>query len=184
MKNKIYLRVKGLITNPDTEWREITGEKMSVFETFLSYNMPLILLSTLAVFIGALLNYNALPAKMAIIHAAYTFTAFLTSLYIAYLFISWLMPFFNIKLNDEQIYNIVALPSLLIYLVHLIVTLFPEVFFLRLLNLYAGYIIWKGYDVLFPGYKQGKVLLALITSTVVLLLPLGVFSLLYKISGF
>ncbi len=183
MYKELYIRVKKLFINPDKEWASIYLEKMSVRDIFFSYSMPLILISTLAVFIGSLINYHEARLDIALIHAAYTLVAFMVSLITAYFLMLKLIPVLNVKSDKETIFKLIALPSLLIYITHLIVTLFPEIFFVRLLNLYAAFIIWEGYSHLFGFDKHKKVLLAFITSAFVLLLPLGVFQILYRITG-
>jgi len=184
MYRDIYIRVKKLFLSPDKEWESIYNEKMTIRDIFFSYSMPLIIISTIAVFIGSLFNYHEARFDIALIHASYTFIAFMVSLIAAYLIMLKLISALNVKSDKETIFKLIALPSLLIYITHLIVTLFPEIFFIRLLNLYAGFIIWEGYRHLFDIDKQKNVLLSFITSAFVLLLPLGVFQILYSITGF
>ena len=183
MYKRLYIRVKRLFINPDKEWVSIYHEDMTIRDIFFSYSMPLILISTLAVFIGSLFNYHEMRFDIALIHAVFTFIAFMTSLITAYFLMLKLIPVLNIKSDKETIFKLIALPSLLIYITHLIITLFPEIFFIRLLNLYAGFIIWEGYSHLFTTDKQKNVLLSFITSAFVLLLPLGIFQILYSITG-
>jgi hypothetical protein len=183
MYKDTYIRVKKLFINPDKEWESINREKMTIRDIFFSYNMPLIIISTIAVFIGSLFNYHEARLDNAFTHASYTFIAFMVSLATAYLIMLKLISALNIKSDKETIFKLIALPSLLIYITHLVVTLFPEIFFIRLLNLYAGFIIWEGYRHLFNVDKQKNVLLSFITSAFVLLLPLGVFQILYSITG-
>ena len=183
MHKELYIRVKKLFINPDKEWVSIYHEDMTIRDIFFSYSMPLILISTVAVFIGSLFNYNKPQLDIALIHAAYTFVAFMTSLITAYFLMLKLIPIMHLKSDKETIFKLIALPSLLIYITHLIVTLFPEIFFIRLLNLYAVFIIWEGYSHLFNTDKQKNVLLSFITSAFVLLLPLGIFQILYRITG-
>jgi hypothetical protein len=142
------------------------------------------LLSAAAVFIGSLWNFHSVGVTIAFMHSFYTFVAFLSSLLVSYFIVLKLLPFMNLATDKEKVFKLVALPSLVIYLVHLIITLMPEVFFLRLVNFYAVFLIWEGYQKIFSVNKHKKVLLSLITSAAVLLLPLGIFQLLYKMSGF
>jgi len=183
MSKGLYTRVKKLFVSPAEEWVSVYDEKMSIRDIFFSYSMPLILISTAAVFIGSLFNYHEVRFDIALIHASYTFIAFLVSLLAAYLIMLKLISVLNVKSDKETIFKLIALPSLLMYITHLIVTLFPEIFFIRLLNLYAVFIIWEGYRHLFSNDKQKNVLLSFITSAFVLLLPLGIFQILYRLTG-
>ncbi|NPA37604.1 MAG: hypothetical protein GXO47_12240 [Chlorobi bacterium] len=183
MFRRIFVRIKGFFVRPGMEWAAVFNEKLSVRELLLSYNMPLILLSAFAVFFGTLINYHSAGVEVAITHAVYTFITFLFSLLVSYFIVLKLLSVLKTGTEKEKIFKLVALPSLVIYLIHLIVTLMPEVFFLRLVNFYAAFLIWEGYNRILTEAKQKKVLLSLITSATVLLLPLGIFHLLYRLSG-
>ena len=173
MYRNLMSRLKKLIITPQKEWSVIVGENKSVNEVLGQFNLPLIGLYTLAVFIGYLLSHKGLDFEIALKHAAFAFSSYFFGLYIAYFVLSKAMALFHQEMEKEMVFKLVAFSSVVMYLAGTITALFPETFFIGyFISLYLVYLIRVGIAQTDPSTKKVHGWQTVLFSVVILTVPI------------
>lgn len=181
---KLFFTIRELIFTPRKAWASIWPEKLVLNDVLKYFSLPLIGAFTLATFLGYIFNHQGIDFELALKYAIFTFSACFFGLYLAYILILKVLPFFGLKLEKEDAFKIAAYPSVSIYLVGIITVLFPETFFLSFLMLYAAYIVWEAIGELGNVGKEARFWQTISISVLILSLPYLVYFLLIRLSGF
>ncbi len=183
MYRNLITRLKDLMISPRKEWGIIFSEKMSVNEVLGQFSLPLIGVYTAAVFVGYLLSHKGLNFEIALKKAVFTFSSYFFGLYLAYFLLSKAMVLFRQEMEKEMVFKLVAFSSVIMYLVGIITSLFPETYFIGyLVNLYLTYLVWVGIDKTETTTKEGHVWQTVLFSVVVLTIPMFIEKLFVFIS--
>lgn len=144
----IFTRSKNLIALPKQEWISIYREKTDINSILSSYNLPYIAILSLVTFISFLATHQDLPFETALKHAISQFSSFFFGLYICYFMTIKIIPQFIQKTNNQNIkllaFKLTAYSSILLYLVKITTALIPQIYYLQIIGIYVGYIVWTG----------------------------------------
>jgi len=183
MYRNLITRLKELIVVPRKEWRVIKEENFSINEVLGQFSLPLIGMYTAAIFIGYLLSHQGFNFEIALKKSVFTFSSYFFGLYLGYFILSKVMVLFHQKMEKEQVFKLVAFPSVIMYLVGTITALFPETYFVGyFVNLYLVYLVWVGIDQIGAPDKEAHVWQTVLFSAVILFVPMLIQKLLVFIS--
>jgi len=178
----LFSRLKDLILNPGKAWTSILTEQVQVNDVLAQFSLPLIGAYTAATFIGYLFFHQGLSFDLALRDALFAFSSCFFGLYLAWFLLIKLLPALQLNASKENIFKLVAYPSLVIYLIGTINNLVPQTYFFGFLHLYAGYIIWEGLGLLIPDNKDSRILLTIVITIAILVLPFVIGKILFRIS--
>lgn len=156
----IFYRLKNLLVSPSDEWRKIGGESVPGISVVHQYALPLIALCSIAAFFGTAIYLDGFNLEESLKKSLIVFTSLFASIYLSVGLIYFLMPRFNLLQDRNSLFVFVSYASSLIFAVKFITELFPELFFLKILNLYTAYIVWEGVSPMFKideAHKPGFV---------------------------
>ncbi len=144
----LFIRTKNLIVSPKEEWEIIYEEKSDMNLILANYILPYIGALSLVSFVSYIAARSGYPFEPALKHAIVLFASFFIGLYVTYFITLKIIPKFTLKTygNDIKIlaYKITAYSSIILYLVKITTALIPQIYFLQILGLYIGYIVWQG----------------------------------------
>lgn len=152
----IFNRLKNLIVSPSAEWKAISKEELSGLNVVNQFALPLIAMSSLAAFIGTSIYLEGFNVEESLKKALLVFLSLLASVYVAVGVVYFLMPKFNLEQDRGRVFMFVAYASSVIFAVKFITELIPELFFLKILNLYTAYIVWEGVTPIFNVDEKDK----------------------------
>lgn len=178
----LFTRLKELIINPTKAWNEILQEKTQVNDILAQFSLPLMGIYTFAVFVGYLFSHQGWAFNLSLRDAVFTFSSCFFGLYLGWLLLTKLLPTFGFNESKETVFKLVAYPSMVIYLVGTLNRLVPETYFFVFLQLYAGYLVWKGIEVVNSSAKDSKILHTIVITLILLLLPFAIGEVLFRLS--
>jgi len=178
----LFSRLKDLILNPGRAWSSILPEQVQINDVLAQFSLPLIGAYTAATFVGYLFFHQGLSFDLALRDALFAFSSCFFGLYLAWFVLIKLLPAIQLNESKENIFKLVAYPSLVIYLVGIVNNLVPQTYFFGFLHLYAGYIIWEGLGLLIPDNKDSRILLTIVITIAILVLPFVIGKILFRIS--
>ncbi|MCT4590009.1 MAG: YIP1 family protein [Carboxylicivirga sp.] len=165
-------RLKELIIKPQQEWRLIFSEGKSINEVLTQFSLPLIGIYTLTVFLGYLMSHQELDFESALKEAVFTFSSGFFGLYVCYYFFLKLMAILKKEVKKEEMFQLVAYSSSIMYLSGSVVALIPEAIIIgSIVNLYLVYLVWIGLGALNRMTKDVHVWMTIIFGLIILILP-------------
>ncbi|TRX63013.1 Yip1 family protein [Carboxylicivirga sp. M1479] len=165
-------RLKELIISPQSEWKIVMEERKTTNDVLSSFSLPLIGFYTAAVFVGYLLSHQELDFQAALKSAAFTFSGFFFGLYLSYYSLFKAFNAFNLSIDKEQVFQLVAFSSCVMYLTGSVIALIPEAIIIgSILNLYVAYLVWLALGHVNNVTKENRVWLTALSSIVILLIP-------------
>jgi hypothetical protein len=165
-------RLKELIIKPQQEWRLIFSEGKSINEVLTQFSLPLIGIYTLTVFLGYLMSHQELDFESALKEAVFTFSSSFFGLYVCYYFFLKLMAILKKEVKKEEMFQLVAYSSSIMYLSGSVVALIPEAIIIgSIVNLYLVYLVWIGLGALNRMTKEVHVWMTIIFGLIILILP-------------
>jgi len=179
----LFSRLKDLIVNPGKAWNSILTEQTQVNDVLAQFSLPLMGAYTAATFIGYLLFHQGLSFINALKHAGFTFSSCFFGLYLTWFILIKLLPAMQLSESKENIFKLVAYPSLVIYLIGIINNLFPETYIFGFLQLYAGYIIYEGLGSLNSDNKNNRLQQTIVISLILLALPFVIGKILFRLNN-
>ena len=146
MLKKLFKTAISLILKPSDAWKELSTKQSDDHESFLSgYVYPFIGLITVATFAGFLFARREFDLQIALKESI----VIVLSMFGGFFLASWLInemwkKIFHQAHNMKLCQCFVGYSSSLIYSLHIVLSLIPEFFFLRILVIYTIYIVWEG----------------------------------------
>lgn len=182
----LFIRAKNLIVSPKEEWETIYSEKSDMNEILANYVLPYIGILSLLSFVSYIASRAGYPFEPALKHAVLIFASFLLGLYLIYFITLKIIPRFTLKTygNDVKIlaYKITAYSSIILYLVKITTALIPQIFFLQILGLYVGYMVWLGSNEVGKFESTDlRVVFTVIVSVLILFVPYFLFRILTEV---
>lgn len=151
----IILRIKNIISKPDSEWNSIANEKGDFKQVLNNYALPLILLVSVARFLG-LSKFGINLSFYSILYAGVDFLSLYFGIYLAALIIKEIAPSFQSH-NDKTIaFKIIVYSSTPIFVASFISNLAPSLFFVNLFYIYTLYLLWTGIGPLMNTAERNK----------------------------
>jgi len=172
MFKTIFKRVFALISQPLKEWEAIAEEKQEHDKFLSNFLYPLIGFVVFAVFIGALItrkDFNAeMALKLTVRSIVSSFGGFFLGSYI--LNEVWSNVFKKEK-DMKMCQYFVGYSSVLMFVLSIVLALFPEFFFLQIFLLYTVYIVWEGAEIYMHIEDNRRMSFVVYASAIIVLTP-------------
>jgi len=150
-------RVKGILLNPNAEWRVIEREPGDVQYLFKNYVAILALIPAVAGFIGSMSLGLSIPT--ALFSAILSYVLAFVIAYVVALIIDALAPSFGGQKNFESALKVSVYSYTASWLASVFLII-PALAFLAILGLYGLYLLYLGLPVLMKSPKERSVLYA------------------------
>lgn len=174
MYRHLALRLRNLLLRPSHEWRIIHPEETTLNDLLSAFSLPLIGLITLTTFINFLVSRQALIFELALKQALLAFSGFFLGLLLAFYLVRRVLKMFHTTGSNHLAAKLTVYASAPLYVVSVITSLVPELFFVQILSFYSFYLSWVGVRELPEFSDREKVSTSIVTAVSVLILPLAV----------
>lgn len=159
----------GLMMSTSPTWEGIADEQIKENDSLRQFIFPWTALCTLVVFVFEALYADDKSFETGFIYALINVISFLGAFFFTR---SIANSYF--KKNHEAVYSklsiekIVAYSFTVVFVIKLITTIIPSLFFLQILNIYTAYIVWEGCRVIFDinEDQRGKMMLLISLSII------------------
>jgi len=165
-----------LIFKPLDAWKKLNSKQTDDQESFLSgYVYPFIGLITLTAFIGVLFTRKQFDFQIALKESILVLLSVFGGFFLAsYLFNEMWHTLFHRERDMKLCQRFVGYASSLMYCLYIVLSLFPEFFFLRFFLLYTFYMVWEG-AIPFMEVKESEQLKFVGFATLIIILtPLAI----------
>ncbi|MCX7863254.1 MAG: YIP1 family protein [Bacteroidales bacterium] len=176
--NQIFVRTKGIIMNPESEWQTISSETSTSKEVFTGFVLPYLVIGFISSVIGAFLFSNWIFIA-SVASALVSLIVYIIVLFITPMIIEPLGKSFATEVNRDKAFKLLAYSFTPSYVINIVIGILPILGILGIVGLYGIYIMWVGFSKLFNTPEDKKVgffivtLLIIIGEMVILSLILG-----------
>ncbi|HLW08510.1 MAG TPA: hypothetical protein VKY45_13215 [Marinilabiliaceae bacterium] len=140
----LFVRFWRLLIQPAKEWASIKSEDKSFNEVLSDFALPLMGLSTVATFVGFVINHQGFNAELSMKHATLVFVSLFGGLYLVFFIMGLIL---SIKgLRRREVMALATYSSSLWYVVTFIIAVIPELVGIYLIIFYSIYIIHIGVE--------------------------------------
>ncbi|MCM1034259.1 MAG: hypothetical protein NC038_00880 [Paludibacter sp.] len=159
---------------PSKEWRRIASEQPLIKTTTFHYIVPLIIVCMAAAFICSLLyEHQPYPAEIATAHLLIVGISLFGTYLLCISGGTWLLCKTGIPEQQiEQLHNLEAYAMSNTFITTLLTTIIPQAEYLQMLHIYTAYILYEGYPLLIPDYKEQHISTVTILTLLLSGLPL------------
>jgi hypothetical protein len=162
--------IKAIVTDPEKAWENIEKENKPVSEVRNSILLPLILLASLATFVGSLIFTNSeLPTSYSVLVAIRSFIVLYSTIYFTALLFGEVTPRLDLGKNFNTSFNLVVFSFVPFLICQIISGIFESLQFVNIIALYGLYIFWAGFEKFLnpPQHKKLPLLIAVIIIAIV-----------------
>lgn len=133
---------------PAKTWRNVSGKEDTDNDLFVkNYLYPVFGIIALASFLGIFISKREFDVELALkTTISITLTVFLSFYLASFLLNEFIRRKFRIEVQTYKTQRFVAYSSSLIYIIYIISSLVPSLFFIKIIALYTFFIIWTGAD--------------------------------------
>ena len=170
-----FQRAFNIVFTPEKEWKNITSGHESLVSLFVGYVLPMVLLGSLALFIGyGFIGYDSFLIHLKGINWGWwfgirQFVSGIAVYFISSYVIDALATFFASTKNLTQSARLVAYSSTPFW-ISIIFKAFPLISFLSVLGLYGVYLFYLGLPVLKNTHPQKRVIYMLVSAIIIIVL--------------
>lgn len=177
--NEIFKRTFKIISSPNTTWQEIAlNENIKVKEDF-KYFYTLLGIGMLATLIGSFVytteNRIITSILRSIISGISIYSGFWANYYIL---TEILNKRFNVFNKRRQNIRLLIYSMSLSILINALISIFPGLFFLKIINIYTLFMVWEGVGIMSSINENHKTNFVLFLSIAIILIPIIFFQLL------
>ena len=176
MLKDLFNTAISLIFRPSEAWKYLSKKQSESHDSFLTgYVYPFMGLIILAAFLGVLFTGNAKDLQIALKESIVSLLSVFGGFFLAsYLVNEVWHTIMHREPNMQLCQRFVGYSSSLLYSLNIILSLFPDFFFLRFLLLYTIYIVWEGV-VPYLGVKEPEQLkFAGLSTAIIIITPLAI----------
>lgn len=161
----------GLMLSTFQTWENIFADKNDK-NPFKSFFLPVLL-----VLISIVFAFKVIYADSKHIQTGFVFAVIASLAYFSTFFLTkYFVKSFLIKLNyknitDNELVKLISYSFSVVFVLKIITTIIPSLFFLQILNIYTIYIVWEGCRVLFDMDEDERGKLMLIIGLSIMFLP-------------
>jgi cation transport ATPase len=173
MFKQIFDLLVRLISQPAKAWSILSDKQEANNENFYkSYLYPLFGIVALLSFVGVFLTHKNFDVQLALKNCiGFVIIAFV-GFYLASYFLSEIMgKIFNRPGEMKRCQRFVGYSSSLTYVLFMVLSLFPELFFLKIFLLYTIYIIWEGAIPYMDMEENAQLKFTVLAGIIILLTP-------------
>ncbi|MDY6801029.1 MAG: Yip1 family protein [Bacteroidota bacterium] len=142
--NKIVNRIRFFILSPAQEWEKIAQKKATNKNLVIQYIIPVILFSSLLIFVGRIINWedhSAGNGTLAVL--SFLLITFFT-IYLSAFLINELLPKFDTNKNLNGTFKLIIFSSLPVLIAYAVSSFHPQMGFINYVSLYSIVLYWKG----------------------------------------
>ena len=152
--SEIIQYIKDVILSPAKFWEKVKSPEVGT-KLFVQYYLPLAILASLAVFLGAWFGSANFYYRFAIFKALNELVVFILQYFISVFLVNELMPNFGGEKNKLIAQKLVVFSLTPFLLVSILTGLFPGLYVVDILGLYSIFIFWTGVKALLDiPYKK------------------------------
>lgn len=179
----IVSRSWGLMMSTSQTWEGIKAEN-SNRSAFKTYYVPFMLVCVSVVLVFKMLYADSDRIQTALVYAVLTVLSYMGAFFFTrYLTTRFIKVNHPTKNDASIIEKIISYSFAVVFVLKIVTTIIPSLFFLQILNIYTVYLVWEGCRVMFDmdEDERGKIMLiiglsamfvpALISKIVQLMLP-------------
>lgn len=173
MFKDVFKTVIALISQPAKAWEALTEEQTEDNEKFFAnYLYPLIALVAIAAFLGILFVRKEFNVELALKSSVKSLVSALGGFFLgAYLLNELWVRMFKREKDNKLCQRFVGYSSSLLFVLSIVLSLFPEFFFLKIFIFYTLYIIWEGAAPYMQVKDNERMTFVGVSTVVVLLAP-------------
>ena len=179
MLREIVDLIYSLILQPAKSWSELAEKKDTDSEQFLNrYLYPVFGIMALFAFIGVVTHKKEFDVQVALKTTISLVVSVFLGFYLASFALTEALNSVFGKIKQPKIHQqFVGYASSLIYVVNMLLALFPELVFLKFLILYTVYMVWEGATPYLDIEEDIKTKFTVIAGAIILIIPTLVESL-------
>lgn len=140
----LFVRFWRLLIQPAKEWASIKSEDKSFNAVLSDFALPLMGLSTVATFVGFVINHQGFNAELSMKHATLVFVSLFGGLYLVFFIMSLILSMKGLR--RREVMALATYSSSLWYVVTFIIAVIPELVGIYLIIFYSIYIIHIGVE--------------------------------------
>ncbi|MDR1720002.1 MAG: YIP1 family protein [Dysgonamonadaceae bacterium] len=161
------------ISQPSKEWKALSESQETDNEQFYRrYLYPIFGMITLVAFVGLFLTNAHFDLQLALKRSILSITSVFIGFYLAaFLLSEGLIRVFHQPRELNLCQRFTGYASLPIYSSFILLSLFPEFFFIYLFTLYSIYIVWEGAIPYMQMNESEQLKFTVLASTIILLSP-------------
>ena len=174
MSINLFSTAISLIFKPSDTWIVLNEKQADNRNSFLySYFYPFIGLITLAAFIGVFFTRKEFDLQIALKESILVLLSLFGGFFLAsYILNEIWYSLFHCERNMKLCQSFVGYSSSLIYVLNIVLSLFPEFFFMRFFVLYTFYMVWEGVIPYMKVNESEQFKFASISFLIIILAPL------------
>lgn len=183
MYKQLFQIIVSLGVSPIPSWKKLAENDTSDSAVFLNkFIYPLLGLTTLANFVGILWNRKGFPIESALKSASVTLVSLFAGFFLAaYLLNKILVRYFGKSDNLSHTQYFVGYIASFGYVIQIILSLLPTLFFVRFALLYVIYVIWVGSESFMQIEEKMRIRFMVITSIILFVAPVIIQELMLKL---
>ncbi|MDL2289984.1 hypothetical protein LJB95_01090 [Paludibacteraceae bacterium OttesenSCG-928-F17] len=172
LKN-MFKRAWGIIISGNVTWDKIAEEKKSVSIIRKQYIYPLMIFCIILAFLFDTLYASDRRIETGILSVIVTSLSMFGGYYISnilcFIYLKRYRPELASKTECE---TIVAYSYTIIILIEILISIIPSLFFLRILSMFVGYVVWEGTRAMWQLKEEERGNIVLIFSIIIIFIPI------------
>ncbi len=173
MLKEIFMLIYRLILQPAKSWAELAEKQDTDNEPFLKrYLYPIFGIIALLAFVGVFINVKEFDVQIALKTTISLVVSVFLGFYLASFALTEVLDRMFGKTKQPKIdQQFVGYASSLLYVVYMLLAIFPELFFLHFFVLYTIYIVWEGAFPYLGIEDSSRTKFTIVASAIILIAP-------------
>ncbi len=141
----LYRRIKSLTVDPIREWDSIMAGDKSVGEINRLFLLPLVIMTSIAAFLGTLFfTHSGLNPMYGVLAAVKTFLLYYTVVYAFTWLYNFVSGYMDVKKDHDFAFRLIVYSISPLLICQIISQLFESLIFVNILAFYGFYFCWAG----------------------------------------
>lgn len=168
----IFKHSWGLMLSTSNTWNQIEQEDNSKGQIVKHFLFPWIFICTFFVMVFDMLYTSGNIFKAGIISLLTTFISYSGAFYITrYLSFRFLNQKYPERYSKYEIEKIIAYSFSIVFIIKIVVSVVPSLFFLKILNIYTIYLVWDACRAILKLDEEERGNFVLLTTGLILICP-------------
>ena len=173
MMKDMFKRAWGIITSGNATWDRIAEERKPVSAIRKQYIYPWIILCVVLVFLFDTLYASERSIEKGILSVIVTSLSMLGGYFISNILCFLYLKKYQAELASKvESETIVAYSYTIIILLEILIAIIPSLFFLRILSMFVGYMVWEGCRAMWKLKEDERGNIVLIFSIIIIFIPI------------
>lgn len=141
---QLLKRTVNLIRITRKEWKSIVKHEDSTNAVLNDFIMPLAGITALAAFLGIL--FQGLGLEKALVSAIVSIGKTFGGVYFSFFVLQETARYFALERNKVRNFQLAGYSYVAVFVVDIVLSLIPELFFLNILKVFVFYLVWEGVE--------------------------------------